>query len=202
MTAPIPATPQLYTADDLADVIRKDITDHGINAAVEVGEWDVEIKRGEPRVMILYGTGTIGEPGGSYAGGGNSYPVRDSTNVARPLLDDAQIYTLRIHAPGPTSNGDGAARSARKATDALKRAVTGAIRRNLAAPFREPARVRWPDDAKYAAFVKGSLCEVEILIPSYTLDDAKSVGVGAGTSTAVSFVLADGTTTPAETVDS
>ncbi len=276
MTAQIVATPQLHTARDLKVAIDADLSARGIHAAIEVGAWAPELLRGEPRVTIELGDGTIGEPRGHYrpgawwavsptgssisavvatldvastithalsgtpdaaasvvvlfadsgttgAGSAIAYAVsidggayyepaidigdattitvrgvvcdlgagtvatigdtlawtqlRATSDLARPLLDDEQTYTLSIHAPSPGGVADVSAESAQDATDQLKRAVMGGIRRQLAGPFRVAARVTWPKTISgYPAFVYGSLAVVSLVIGSPILDDAASAG--------------------------
>lgn len=194
------ATPQLRTAYDLRDAIAANLDERRIPAIVEVGEWDPELLRGQARVMISLEDGTIGEPAGHYQPGA-WWPV-EGERVARPLLDDAQGYALRIHAPAPSSGPDAnAARGAHLATDLLMRATMAALRRQLAAPFRGPARVRWPKKIEgYAAFVRGSLCEVSVVVGSPILDDAMPLLEGDTLIVDSAFVWSDGTTTPPEDV--
>lgn len=199
--APIAATPQLYTIDDLERILREDFAARGISAAVEVNEWDPEIHRGEPRVLLGLGDETIGEPVAHLLGPGPLWPISGTTDVARSLLDDAQRYTVLVHDPGKGS-GESVASGARRATDQLKRATFAAIRRHLAGPFRVPVTVRWPKPAKlkegYPAFTYGSVCEFEVTIGSPILDDFLHTGTVASAQTSSSYLI-DGISTPPET---
>ncbi len=195
-----PATPQLRTAYDLQDVLRADFLDHRLAVAVEVGEWDPELLRGQARVMIKLGKGGVGEPSGHYQPGA-WWPVRGSTTqIARPMLDLGQHYVLRIHAPAPSSGSDAnSARGANEATDQLLRQTLAAIRRRLSAPFREVASVDWPEKIEgYPAFVHGSLAVVDIMIPSPILDDAVGLAHAVGSSTDITLKTGS-TTVPVET---
>jgi hypothetical protein len=173
------ATPQLYTPDDVAALLVTDFAARGINAVVEVGEWSPEKNRGAPRVVIGYGHGRVGEPAG-HTEPGAWLQVAGGTDVARALLDDAQRLTLLVHAPA-VGSGESAAAGARRATDQLLRQTFRAIRRAMAAPFREPADVDWPkkDDPRfteYPGYVYGSVADVELVIASPVLDDALATG--------------------------
>lgn len=199
MTMQAPA--QFYTADDISAAVAADFSSHGIAASVEVNEWAPEKHPGEPRVIIDFGDGTIGEPSGHYQPG-LQWTVPGTTDVARALLDDAQGFILWIHAPGVGSS-EGAAAAARRATDQLMRQTMRAIRRALSAPFVQQARVRWPaapatDEGSYPAWVKGSLARVEIVLTSPILDDAFTVINVTEAGTATSFAFPDGSTTPPE----
>lgn len=196
------ATQQLYTPDDLVAALVADFQARQISAVVEVGEWSPEVRRGEPRVIIDFGDGEIGEPVANLDGPGAVSTVPGSTtSVARQLLDDEQLFILWIHAPG-VGSGEGAGVAGRRATDLLKRQTMAAIRRNQAAPFRKRARVTWPskDDpqvAAYPAFVRGTLARVEVALPSAILDDA----LDTGTTVEADFtdqVVIDGTPSPGE----
>lgn len=103
---------------------------------------------------------------------------RATSDLARPMLDDAQTYTLSIHAPAPSGVADAnRAVSAQDATDQLKRLTMGAIRRQLAGPFRVAARVRWPKRfPEWPAFVHGSVCVVDLVLASPILDDFAGAG--------------------------
>lgn len=213
MTTPLPAlTAQFYTADDVAAALLADFGARGVSAVVEVGEWDPELRRGEPRVIIGYGRSRVGEPAGHYQPGAVwAVPVPGQPGqsqpglVARAFLDDSQRFTFLIHAPG-VGSAEGAATAARRATDQLKRATFAALRRVLASPFREPADVDWPkkDDPRfrdYEGFVYGSICTFELTLASPILDDSKIVGTAASMTGTASAAFPDGTTTPNEQVN-
>ncbi len=196
------ATAQLYTPDDLQALLEADFAARQIEAVVEVGQWDPQASPGEPRVIIGYGDGEMGEPGGHYQPGAMWAPPGTTGEVARAVLDDAQRLTLLIHAPA-VGSAEGAARGARRATDGLLRATMAAIRRALGGPFREQAKVRWPkkDDDRfvdYPGFTYGSVAEVEIVLPSPVLDDAyQTINVTQAGAT-VQFDYPDGSSTNPE----
>ncbi len=194
-----PATPQLRTAYDLQDVLRADFLDHRLAVAVEVGEWDPEMLRGQARVMITLEDGTIGQPTGHYQPGA-WWPV-DATHVARPILDNAQGYLLRIHAPAPTAGADAnSARGAHLATDQLLRQTAAAIGRQIAATLRAPIRVHWPKSMPdYPAFVHGSMCEAHLIVGSPILDDKVILGSADELQVVSSFLFPDGSETSTST---
>lgn len=204
--ASVASTPQLYTIDDLAEVLRKDFAEHGINAVVEVNEWDPEVHRGVARVLLGLGDGKVGEPIAHHAQPGPLWPVAGTGNdgtlpdVARALLDDAQRFTALVHDPG-SGSGESVASGARRATDQLKRATFAAIRRRLAAPFREPALVKWPKPSQttdgYPVFTYGSVCTFEIVIGSPILDDAMYQRT-VGAAIVQSSIVIDGVTSPSD----
>lgn len=206
MSSPAPApTPQFYTPDDVKAVLDADFGARGISAVVEVGEWDPEAARGEPRVIIDYGDGEIGEPVANLDGPGalTTVPGGGSTDVARAILDDGQRFILWIHASAATS-AEGAAAAGRRATDQLMRQTMRAIRRNMAAPFREKARLRWPDTgdpmvAAYPGYVRGTLARVEVLLASSIADDAFATGI-ATVSELDASVIIDGTASTPEVI--
>lgn len=202
MTAAPSPTPQLYTPDDLSAAIVSDFKARAIAIVVEVGEWNPELHRGAPRIVIDFGDGDIGEPAAQHYTPGAWWPVTGTTKVARVLLDDAQRFVLWIHAPA-VSTPEGEAAAARRATDQLLRQTMRAIRRNMASPFRVAAKVRWPtkDDPAtrdYPGFVRGSLCRVEILLASPILDDAFAVGTVTGVQFSDQVILG-GVAAPPET---
>jgi hypothetical protein len=171
------ATPQFYTADDVRALLVDDFAARGINAAVEINEWDPEAQRGEPRVVISYDRGEITEPAGHYQPGAIWSNPGGSTDLSRALLDVGQGFILRIHSPSMTGSSEPAADGARRATDQLVRQTLRALRRSLASPFRRAGSLEWPtkddDDVKgYQGFVYGSLCRVRIEFAAPVLDDA------------------------------
>lgn len=200
MSGPSPTpTPQLYTADDVQTLLAGDFGARGIAATVEVGEWDPELHRGEPRVIVDFGDGELGETA-AHDSPGAIWPVAGSTDVARAILDDAQRFVLWIHAP-PVGSGEGGAAAGRRATDQLLRQTARAIRRAMAAPFREKARLTWPrkDDPElvgYPGFVRGTLCRVDILLVSPVLDDALATGVVTAAELDASVVIDGNASTP------
>jgi hypothetical protein len=168
-------SPQFYTPDDVKAILLADFSTRQIAAVVEVGEWDPEIGRGAPRVLVGYGKGKVGEPGGHYQPGAMWSPPGTSGEVARAMLDDAQRVTFLVHAPA-ASSAEGNAAAARRATDQLFRATLAALSRAIGGPFREPAEVSWPgkDDERfkdYEAFVFGSIVEFDLVLASPILDD-------------------------------
>jgi hypothetical protein len=205
-------TPQFWTPDDIRAALLTDFQARGVSAAVEVGEWDPELRRGEPRVIIGYGRGRVGEPAGHYQPGAvwavptmPGQAPASPPQVARAMLDSSQRYSFLIHAPS-AGTAEGQAVAARRATDFLLRNTLAALRRALAAPFREAVDVEWPkdDDPRfkgYAGFVHGSVAIFEIVFASPILDDSKILGtVGSMTGTS-SVGFPDGTTTPTEPVN-
>jgi hypothetical protein len=198
------ATPQFYTPDDVSSLLAADFTARGINAAVEVGEWDPEQQRGEPRVIVGYGKGRVGEPAGHYQPGAYWIPPGTTGEVARAMLDDAQTFVFTVHAPA-VGTTEGAATGARRATDQLKRATFAALRRMMQGPFREAANVDWPkppapsDAGGYQGWTYGSVCTFELVLASPILDDAEGVIGVASVSTDSSFLYPDNTSTQPET---
>lgn len=184
MTAPaVQTTPQFYTIDDVAALLRADFADRSTLATVDADEWGPEKLRGQPLVVISYETGEITEPAGHYQPGVNlDVTMPDGTAAqARPLLDVVPMFVFRIHAPAAGGRKEGAAAGGRRATDQLMRQTLRALRRNMAGPFRGPGSVEWPgktdpDVLGYEAFVYGSLCRVRIPIASPVADDAYATG--------------------------
>lgn len=202
----IAATPQLDTPDALKDVLDAEFLRHGLPIAVEVGEWDPEFHRGESRVMIQLGGGEVTEPRGTQQPGA-IWPVMmpDGTSaVARAILDNAQGYTLRMHAATPNDVANKNARAARKAAVELMEAVLACLRRQHAAPMRGSARVRWPKPSEqapgYPAFVYGSFCEVDLVIGNPVLDDAQPVREGDALLLSSSIDFGNGVSSPPENV--
>jgi hypothetical protein len=201
--APIATTKQLYTAVDLAAVISADLEARGVPCVVEVGEWDPEKMRGEPRCMIAFLDGSFGEPAGHYHPGA-WWPI-DTTpgaeTVAAPLLDDAERFLLRIHAPAAPGMDSGAA-AAHAATKELVRQVMAAVRRPHASPFRGSAPYRWPTSIPgYPAFPHGSLCEVTLTLASPVFDDKKPLVTATQIDIESSIVFGDGAESPAVPIE-
>lgn len=123
---------------------------------------------------------------------------RATHDVARPFLDDAQVYRLSIHVPARANVAEAnRAASAQDATDQLMRSTMAAIRRQLHAPFRAVARLTWPKKiVGYPDFVYGSLCVVEITIGSPILDDSVARGRAIQIGLTGSVGFSDGTTSP------
>lgn len=198
MTASQTATPQFYTPDDVQAAVAADFAYRGIDAVVEVGDWSPEAGRGEPRVWIDYLDGELLEPAGHYMPGPQLSPPGTTKQIAAPILDDAQVFSISIHAP-PTGADEAAAASSRRATDGLLRATFAALRRALGSPFRRPVRVRWPRQIDgYEGFVRGSLAVCEVVLASPILDDAFALLTVTSAGTDVEFQYPDGTTTPPE----
>ena len=206
MTAPAPApTPQLYTPDDLAALLSADFSARGIPATVEVGEWDPELHRGEPRVIIGYGRARVGEPAGHYQPG-TAWTVPGTTNVARALLDDAQRFAFIVHAPALRERRERTAAAARRATDQLK---LSHLRRAPSRPRRAVPRAgrrggKWPKAPTpspdgYSGWTYGSRCDFEVVFASPILDDANGVIPVTSVSTDTSILFADGGATQPET---
>lgn len=197
--SPILATPQIYCAADLREVIDHDLAKRGIPCVVDVGQWDVERKRGEPQCWIDLGDETLAEPMGHYQPG-MWWPVGEDI-VAAPLLDDAATYRLRIHSPPPSSVTSNAnASTGQLATKLLMMSVCAAVRRAIAAPLRQPMRAHWltKDEitkAGYPAFFWGSVVDVVIVIASPVLDDEAPIVTPIEIDTSTSFTFLDGSAT-------
>lgn len=151
--------------------------------------YEDELALGDATAITVFGV-TVDLGAGLVATAGDTLAWtqhRATSDLARPLLDDEQTYTLSIHAPSPGGVADVNAEAAQDATDQLMRAVMIGIRRQLAGPFRAAARATWPKKiAGYPSFVHGSLCVVTLVIGSPILDDA------AGAGQAIQFEM-DGT---------
>lgn len=105
--AVVAATPQFRTARQLRAAIEADFVREGVDAVVEIGEWQPDaIGRGRPRVMITFADGIIGEPGGHYqpglAVGVNSTPSSIGAVVA--TLDPSSTITHTTSGT-PTASG-------------------------------------------------------------------------------------------------
>lgn len=200
----ITPAPPLYTPDDLEAAIKADFAARGIAAAIEVGEWTPETKRGEPRVVIAAGDFEATEPQGHHQPG--PQPLPGSTDEARPLLDFGAAFTLWVHAPG-SGRTEATGAAARRATVELVRLTLAALRRVHAGPLRGPVRGRFlrpdeigetPQAGAYAAYTLGSVAQFTVTMPTPIFDDPLTVG------DALELVVATnaeqgGTLTPTET---
>lgn len=195
-------TAQRYTIDDLAALLRLDFADRGTLATVDADEWGPEKMRGGPVVILSYARGTFAEPAGSYhAAVDIDTLLSDGTpGVSRPILDKAQGYVLRVHAPA-RGNAEGKAAGARRATDMLAEQTLRAIAR-ANKPFRETGEIEWPgkddpDVLGYDAWTYGSLCRIRLVIATPVLDDALGTGTQTAAETSTSISLDGGATFPA-----
>lgn len=141
------------------------------------------------------GTGTVATAGDLIAW----TQTRATFQLSRPRLDRAAGFLLRIHAPDPT--GKFGAVAAQDATAILVGETALAISRALMSPFREDIREHWPKTfPNYPAFVRGSMCELSLVVGVPLLDDALGRGVALEATLSTGFDFQDGTESPADTV--